>query len=158
MAGSGLDGTGIWLGVGRFLASAALLALPTTLMGATLPLLSRFTTQRLESMGRDLGRLYALNTLGAALGAALTGFLLVPSLGVQTTLWAAAGANLLIGMLAFALPDAPSASASADEPSAELRTSARLRQDFGKLSRVAQSSRRSLRRAVATWPRPGRWD
>ena len=55
-------------------------------MGATLPLLSRFTTQRLESMGRDLGRLYALNTLGAALGAALTGFLLVPSRGVQTTL------------------------------------------------------------------------
>ena len=36
----GLDGTGIWLGVGRFLVSAALLALPTTLMGATLPLLS----------------------------------------------------------------------------------------------------------------------
>ena len=112
----GLDGTGIWLGVGRFLASAALLALPTTLMGATLPLLSRFTTQRLESMGRDLGRLYALNTLGAALGAALTGFLLVPSLGVQTTLWAAAGANLLIGALAFALADAPSANAPADEP------------------------------------------
>lgn len=117
----GLDGTGIWLGVGRFLASAALLALPTTLMGATLPLLSRFTTQRLESMGRDLGRLYALNTLGAALGAALTGFLLVPALGVQTTLWAAAGGNLLIGALAFALPDASSASAPADEPSAELR-------------------------------------
>ena len=119
----GLDGTGVWLGVGRFLVSAALLALPTTLMGATLPLLSRFTTQRLESMGRDLGRLYALNTLGAALGAALTGFLLVPALGVQTTLWAAAGANLLIGALAFALPDAPSVSAPADEPSAEPRTS-----------------------------------
>ena len=113
----GLDGTGIWLGVGRFLVSAALLALPTTLMGATLPLLSRFTTQRLASMGRDLGRLYALNTLGAALGAALTGFLLVPALGVQTTLWAAAGANLLIGALAFALPDASSAtSVPADEP------------------------------------------
>ena len=112
----GLAGTGIWLGVGRFLASATLLALPCTLMGATLPLLSRFTTQRLESMGRDLGRLYALNTLGAALGAALTGFLLVPVLGVQTTLWAAAGANLLIGALAFALAYEPSASAPADEP------------------------------------------
>ena len=111
-----LDGTGLWLGVGRFFASAALLALPTTLMGATLPLLSRFTTQRLERMGRDLGRLYALNTLGAALGAALTGFLLVPSLGVQTTLWLAAGANVLIGALAFVLADAPSARTPADEP------------------------------------------
>lgn len=111
-----LGGTGLWLGVGRFAASAALLALPTTLMGATLPLLSRFTTQRLERMGRDLGRLYALNTLGAALGAALTGFLLVPFLGVQTTLWAAAGANLLIGALAFVLTDAPAARPPADEP------------------------------------------
>ena len=111
-----LGGTGLWLGVGRFVASAALLVLPTTLMGATLPLLSRFTTQRLERMGRDLGRLYALNTLGAALGAALTGFLLVPSLGVQTTLWAAAGANLLIGALAFVLADAPAGRPPADEP------------------------------------------
>ncbi|MEE2874477.1 MAG: fused MFS/spermidine synthase [Candidatus Latescibacterota bacterium] len=91
------------LSMGRFLVSAALLALPATLMGATLPLLSRFMTQRLERMGRDLGRLYALNTLGAALGAALTGFLLVPSLGVQTTLWTAALANLSIGATAFAL-------------------------------------------------------
>ena len=91
------------LGIGRFLVSATLLALPATLMGATLPLLSRFTTQRLESMGRDLGQLYALNTLGAALGAALTGFALVPYLGVQTTLWVAALTNLLIGAMSFSL-------------------------------------------------------
>ena len=91
------------LGIGRFLVSATLLALPATLMGATLPLLSRFTTQRLESMGRDLGQLYALNTLGAALGAALTGFALVPSLGVQTTLWVAALTNLLIGAISFSI-------------------------------------------------------
>ena len=130
----GLDGTGLWLGVGRFLVSAALLVLPTTLMGATLPLLSRFTTQRLASMGRDLGRLYALNTLGAALGAALTGFLLVPALGVQTTLWAAAGGNLLIGALAFVLPDASSASASADEPSANSAESSKPAPSRGDLA------------------------
>ena len=81
----------------------------TALMGATLPILSRFITQRLESMGRDLGRLYALNTLGAALGAALTGFLLVPGLGVQTTLWTAALTNLAIGGAAFALARTPGA-------------------------------------------------
>lgn len=99
----------VLLGVGRFLVSASLLALPATLMGATLPILSRFITQRLESMGRDLGRLYALNTLGAALGAALTGFLLVPGLGVQTTLWTAALTNLAIGGAAFALARTPGA-------------------------------------------------
>lgn len=104
---SWFGGTPLLLGIGRFLVSATLLALPATLMGATLPLLSRFMTQRLERMGRDLGRLYALNTLGAALGAALTGFLLVPSFGVQTTLWTAAVANLLIGGTAFALARTP---------------------------------------------------
>ena len=49
-----LGASPLLLSMGRFLVSAALLALPATLMGATLPLLSRFLTQRLERMGRDL--------------------------------------------------------------------------------------------------------
>ena len=91
------------LGMVRFLISAVLLILPTTLMGATLPLLSRFFAQREESLGRDVGRLYAFNTLGAAVGAALTGFLLVPSLGEDRSIVVAAVANLLICGLAWRL-------------------------------------------------------
>ena len=114
------------LSIGRFLVSSALLLLPATLMGATLPLLSRFMTQRVDSMGRDLGRLYALNTLGAALGAAITGFVLVPALGVQTTLWTAASANLVIGALAFALARTPVAAPEDAPAPARLGDSAAL--------------------------------
>ncbi|NKB69614.1 MAG: tetratricopeptide repeat protein [Candidatus Latescibacteria bacterium] len=91
------------LGIGRFVVSALLLISPTILMGATLPLLSRFISQRRESMGRDVGRLYAFNTLGAAVGAACTGFLLVPFLGVHWTVVGAALTNLAIGVVAIGL-------------------------------------------------------
>ena len=86
----------VLLGVGRFLVSACLLILPTTLMGATLPLLSRFLSQHRESLGRDIGRLYAFNTLGAAIGAGIAGFVLVPGLGVKITIVSTAVGNLLI--------------------------------------------------------------
>jgi spermidine synthase len=95
------------LGLGRFSISAALLVLPTTLMGATLPLLGRFLSRQRATLGRDLGRLYAFNTLGAALGAAGTGFALVPGLGVQATLIGAALTNLLIGGVSLWISRAP---------------------------------------------------
>ena len=91
-----MAGSTVPLALVRFLISAALLILPTTLMGATLPLLSRYLAGRHEELGRDVGRLYGLNTLGAAMGAAATGFLLVPALGVHCSILAAAAANLAI--------------------------------------------------------------
>ena len=75
----------VLLGVGRFVVSSALLIFPTTLLGATLPLLCRFVSSSRKHLGRDVGRLYGLNTLGAATGAAITGFLLIPKLGVMVS-------------------------------------------------------------------------
>ena len=86
----------VLLGVGRFVVSSALLIFPTTLLGATLPLLCRFVSSSRKHLGRDVGRLYGLNTLGAATGAAITGFLLIPKLGVMVSTIVAAVANLLI--------------------------------------------------------------
>ena len=91
----------VLLGLSRFLVSAIQLILPTPQKGATLPLLSRFLSMEREKLGRDIGQLYALNTLGAALGAASTGFLLISDLGVRTTLVATALCNLLICAAAF---------------------------------------------------------
>src|SRR5689334_11572213 len=50
------------------------LALPTTLMGATLPLLARYAVGEEAQIGRRVGLLYAVNTAGAVLGALLTAF------------------------------------------------------------------------------------
>ncbi len=81
-----------------FLLCALLLIVPASLMGATLPVLCRFYVGRLSHLGSRTGWLYGLNTIGAAFGAVLCGFVLIKSLGVSTTLYAAAGANGLVGV------------------------------------------------------------
>jgi len=80
-----------------------LILIPTTCMGATLPLLARFVTTRLETAGSRVGLLYGVNTFGAVAGTFLAGFVLLPALGLSaTTAWAAA-ANLLLCGAALAL-------------------------------------------------------
>jgi predicted membrane-bound spermidine synthase len=86
----------------RFGFTFALLCAPTFLMGGTLPVLSRSVTLGGEPLGREIGRIYALNTLGAVCGTLLSAFVLVPSLGVNVTLGVAVGLNALVGLVAFA--------------------------------------------------------
>jgi len=57
-----------------FLLSFVLLVLPTLLMGATLPVLSRFFIKSFDQIGRRVGDLYATNTFGAVLGCAVSGY------------------------------------------------------------------------------------
>jgi spermidine synthase len=79
------------------------LALPTTLMGATLPMLARYAVSEESQIGRRIGLLYAMNTAGAVLGALLTAFLLLPELGLTRTIWVAAALNGIVFILAVAL-------------------------------------------------------
>jgi spermidine synthase len=80
----------------RFATTSLILILPTTCMGATLPLLSKHVTVSLESVGKRVGTLYAVNTLGAVVGAAATGFMLLPSVGIASTIIFAALINFLL--------------------------------------------------------------
>ncbi len=89
-----------WIyGLFAFFGCACLLILPAAFMGASLPILCRFYVTGLGHMGTRTGRLYAINTAGAAVGAGLTGFLLVPGLGVWGSLGVAAAVNLSVGLL-----------------------------------------------------------
>ncbi len=92
-----------WFSLLRFFFVGAVLVVPASLMGGTLPALSRFVTRRQERMGLSVGSLYGVNTFGAVAGTAATGFVLVPALGVQKTIWAAAAMNVAVGVLALAL-------------------------------------------------------
>lgn len=76
----------------------AVLLLPCVAIGATFPLLLRAAAFEPKHIGRRVGLLYASNTLGCILGAALTGFLLLEWLGSRTLLLWAAGASLAIGI------------------------------------------------------------
>lgn len=90
-------------GLAQFGLLGALLLLPTTFMGATLPLLGRFVTLRLGAAGDRVGLLYGVNTAGAVLGVGAAGFWLLPALGLWHTTVLAAVGNLLLGALALAL-------------------------------------------------------
>ena len=82
-----------------FALSFVLLVFPTLLMGATLPVLSRFFVRSFSDLGRRVGDLYATNTLGAVLGCAFAGYIFIPMLGMRRTVYVAAGINLLIALV-----------------------------------------------------------
>ena len=87
----------------RFLLSGLVLLVPTTLMGATLPVLA---AALMRSSGRDsnsVTRLYACNLAGAILGTLAAGFVLLPALGVRTTIAVAAVLNVIVGIIAIVL-------------------------------------------------------
>ncbi|MBI5427052.1 MAG: fused MFS/spermidine synthase [Nitrospinae bacterium] len=75
-----------------------LMFVPTTLMGATLPIVSKYYVTDDAKLGNQVGYLYFINTLGAAAGCLLTGFVLVSHLGVLQTVLLAAGLNLTVGV------------------------------------------------------------
>ena len=83
--------------------SLALLG-PALLIGATFPCAIAAHASTAERVGADTGRLYALNTLGAIGGTVLTGFLLVPAIGVQASIMAGIATNLLLGAALFVVP------------------------------------------------------
>ncbi|MGD0094374.1 MAG: fused MFS/spermidine synthase, partial [Planctomycetota bacterium] len=94
-------GSGV-LAPARFLISFAVLIVPTALMGATLPVLSHFLVRTKSGLGRTVGALYALNSLGAVAGAASAGFVLLPQLGKIHTNVVAVACNITLGLLAIA--------------------------------------------------------
>jgi MFS family permease len=72
-----------------------LLLAPTLLMGATLPMLIAHAARLRGSVGSATGRLYFINTMGAALGAFGTGFILLYWFDLREATFVAAAANLL---------------------------------------------------------------
>jgi len=118
------------LALGYDLAVAGLvLGMPILLMGATLPLV--VTAARGWPCPEEaVARLYGWNTLGAAVGAGLAGFLLIWQLGVPGTMLTAAVANLVAGLGAGLLarrmgiggeaPDVGLASVTGGQPASRL--------------------------------------
>lgn len=77
--------------------------LPTTLMGATLPLLVAHFTKRSKNVGDSVGQLYYVNTLGAALASVFAVMFLMGHLGQSRTVQLAAALNLGSALAAILL-------------------------------------------------------
>jgi spermidine synthase len=85
----------------RFFIAFSLLIIPTVLMGATLPILSRVIVKRLSRVGQELGGLYAMNTAGAVAGSLTAGFYLIGRFGLHGAVAVAVLGNLIIGAAAW---------------------------------------------------------
>ena len=81
--------------------SVALLAVPTILMGGTLPVLAAWLQRSGADASRRSARFYSTNSLGAVFGAGLAGFFLVQKFGLSGTMLLTALANVLIGVVAI---------------------------------------------------------
>lgn len=97
-ARSGSEGAALYAIV--FIGSFLVLLPPTTAMGATLPVFTQLLVVTKAAVGTWLSRIYGWNTLGACCGAAIGGFLLLPSLGLKLSVVGAALGNLVIGGVA----------------------------------------------------------
>ena len=91
------------LTLARLVCSFAILAVPTAMMGVTLPLLSAAVTSSDRARGVSISMLYATNTLGAMSGTLLSGLILIPAIGIQRSFLLAATVNVAVGVVALLL-------------------------------------------------------
>ena len=105
----------------RVVLAAGTLLVPTSLMGATLPLIMRHFVRSRSVLGESGAYFYAFNTLGALFGTLAAGFVLLPQLGMSRSTLCAATVNLAIGIVCVALGRSSSVPrASEVAPRAEL--------------------------------------
>ena len=87
---------------------------PTFFMGGSLPLLAKALTRDLREAAPTIGRLYGINTLGAATGALITTWILLPQLGLEQALKVGATLNFACatGLILFVIAMRKQAEAS----------------------------------------------
>ncbi|MDD4895110.1 MAG: fused MFS/spermidine synthase, partial [Candidatus Omnitrophica bacterium] len=86
----------------KFISAFILLIIPCSLMGATLPLMSRFLV--ISSRGdvrKDFGFLYGLNTFGAVCGCIIVTFFMLERFGIAVSSYIIAAINIFIGTAVY---------------------------------------------------------
>lgn len=91
----------------RLLGVLAIVAVPAIAMGATLPIMVRWQMSSVADAGFATGKLYAANTAGAAVGAAVSGFVLLPAVGMTLTTWIGVSLNAAAALVALWLMRRP---------------------------------------------------
>ncbi|WP_293931113.1 fused MFS/spermidine synthase [Iodobacter sp.] len=85
----------------RLALGCLLLLPPTLLMGATMPLLLAYCREKHGKINMAVANLYAANTIGAAFGALLAGYFILPALGIALSTAIAAAINFAVAFMAL---------------------------------------------------------
>ena len=97
----GLPGGRIW----TFFACLIVMVVPSTLMGACFPIVTRIYVHSKNQLGQSIGEVYSANTIGAILGSFCAGFVLIPLIGIRPSIALVVTLNLLIGCVLIFLND-----------------------------------------------------
>jgi spermidine synthase len=140
----GEDGSGSLFSTMRIASSLAMLLVPGIALGATFPMAVRVAVAGPARPGWAAGRLYAVNTAGAAIGSLAAGFFLIPILGLAGAMLAgmAASAGSIALALSFRRGVIEGGATTTAAPQAQNRRRNRLEQ---------RQSRTSGQRALADW-------
>ncbi|MFC1562955.1 fused MFS/spermidine synthase [candidate division KSB1 bacterium] len=87
----------------RFVETAVILFLPTVFMGAIFPVVGKVWTENIKKVGKSIGEVYSLNTVGAVLGSLAAGFIIIPLFGTPQGIMYIAFINILIGAVVLYL-------------------------------------------------------
>lgn len=87
--------------VATFVVTFLLVLVPTLLMGSTLPLLVAHLVRSSRNVGKSVGTLYFVNTLGSAFASAAAVLFVMKAAGLRGTVQAAAVLNLTVSLLAY---------------------------------------------------------
>jgi spermidine synthase len=93
----------IVFGITKFTLAIGILFFPAFFMGGTLPVISQHLVRRADALGMTASLLYAVNTLGAGLGAFLAGFYLPRWLGFTNSYLLAVAITFTVAVLAWLL-------------------------------------------------------
>lgn len=85
--------------IAQFVLSFVVMLIPTTLMGATFPVVLKARAKSLGGLGREAGDAYSINNLGAIIGSVMAGFVLIPFLGVSKANAVAAAVNMVTALI-----------------------------------------------------------
>lgn len=86
-----------------FIFAFIFLIFPAVLIGGGFPVISKIFIRRKGGIGKKVSLIYFVETFGSVLGAAFAGFWLIPSFGINTTIFLAAGLNLLVAGALFVI-------------------------------------------------------
>ncbi len=87
----------------QFILCSGIMLVPTTLMGATFPVVSKKVTSSINEMGKWVGNAYSFNTFGAIIGSFSAGFILMPLFGVRIAAVIAAILNISVAITMLGL-------------------------------------------------------
>jgi spermidine synthase len=85
----------------KFLLCSLMMIVPTILLGSLFPMVTHICTRDYSELGRKVGTIYSINTLGNIGGSFTSGFILIPQIGIQNSVILAAALNMAVGCVLF---------------------------------------------------------